>query len=113
MTDLAELADSPALHWGFSWRASARLRVDGLRAGDLEAVDRAVAGHRHAAVWEGSRALLEAAPEHATVARDRDERLCGLTVSLTPETAPRTRPRGTRSSARASPTRASTTAPTR
>lgn len=87
VTDLAELAENPALHWGFSWRASARLRVDGLRAGDLEAADRAVAGHRHAAVWEGSRALLEAAPDHATVARDRDERLCGLTVSLTPGTA--------------------------
>ncbi|MBS1679151.1 MAG: ATP-binding protein [Actinobacteria bacterium] len=88
ITDLAELAESPALHWGFSWRASARLRIDGLRAGDLEAADRAVAGHRHAVVWEGSRALLEAAPDHATVARDRDERLCGLTVSLTPGTAP-------------------------
>ena len=88
LTDLAELADSPALHWGFSWRASARLRIDSLRAGDLEAADRAVAGHPHAAVWEGSRALLEAAPEHATVARDGDERLCGLTVSLTPGTAP-------------------------
>jgi hypothetical protein len=88
VTDLAELAESPALHWGFSWRASARLRVDGLRAGDLEALDRAVEGRRHAPVWEGSRALLEAAPDHATVARDRDERLCGITVSLTPETAP-------------------------
>ncbi len=86
--DLAELADNPALHWGFSWRASARLRVDGLRPGDLEAADAAMAGRRHAAVWEGSRALLEAAPDHATVARDRDERLCGLTVSLTPGTAP-------------------------
>ncbi|MBS1862621.1 MAG: AAA family ATPase [Actinobacteria bacterium] len=88
VTDLAELADSPALHWGFSWRASARLRVDGLRVGDLEAADRRLAGRRHAAVWEGSRALLEAAPEHGTVARDRDERLCGVTVSLTPGTAP-------------------------
>jgi hypothetical protein len=88
VTDLAELAESPALHWGFSWRASARLRVDGLRAGDLEAADRAVEGRRHAAVWEGSRALLEVAPDHATVARDRDERLCGITLSLTPETAP-------------------------
>jgi hypothetical protein len=88
VTDLSDVSDSPALHWGFSWRASARLRIDGLRAGDLEAVDRAVAGHPHAVVWEGSRALLEAAPEHATVARDRDERLCGLTVSLTPGTAP-------------------------
>jgi hypothetical protein len=86
--DLVELADSPALHWGFSWRASARLRVDSLRGGDLEAGDRAVAGGPHAAVWAGSRALLEAAPEHATVARDRDDHLCGLTLSLTPGTAP-------------------------
>lgn len=89
VTDLTELAASPALHWGFSWRAATRLRVDGLRAGDLEAVDRVVAGHRHAAVWAGSRALLEEAPEHGTVARDAEERLCGLTLSLTPQTAPR------------------------
>jgi hypothetical protein len=89
ITDLAELADSPALHWGFSWRGSARLRIDGLRAGDLETADATLAGRRHGAVWDGSRALLEAAPEHGTVARDRDERLCGLTISLTPQTAPR------------------------
>jgi hypothetical protein len=88
MTDLAELADSPALHWGFSWRAASRLRIDGLGAGDLGAVDRAVAGRRHAEVWRGSRELLEANPEHGTVVRDREERLCGLTVSLTPQTAP-------------------------
>ena len=88
VTDLAELADSPALHWGFSWRASERLRVDSLRADDLEEADRALAGHRHAVVWAGSRKLLDAAPEHATVARDRDENLCGLTLSLTPGTAP-------------------------
>jgi hypothetical protein len=88
IADLAELADSPALHWGFSWRGSARLRVDGLRAGDLEAVDEVVAGRRHGAVWDGSRALLEAAPDHATVARDRDDRLSGLTIALTPQTAP-------------------------
>jgi hypothetical protein len=88
VTDLTELAASPALHWGFSWRAASRLRVDGLRAGDLEAVDRVVAGHRHDAVWSGSRTLLEEAPEHGTVARDAEERLCGLTLSLTPQTAP-------------------------
>jgi len=88
VTDLTELAASPALHWGFSWRGATRLRVDGLRTGDLEAVDRVVAGHRHAAVWSGSRALLEVAPEHGTVARDPEDRLCGLTLSLTPQTAP-------------------------
>jgi AAA ATPase-like protein len=88
VTDLTELAASPALHWGFSWRAASRMRVDGLRAGDLEAVDRVVAGHRHAAVWSGSRTLLEEAPEHGTVARDPEDRLCGLTLALTPQTAP-------------------------
>jgi hypothetical protein len=85
--DLAELADSPALRWGFSWRASARFRVDGLHGEDLRIVDRALSGHRHAAVWEGSRRFLEAAPEHATVARDREDQICGLTISLTPDTA--------------------------
>jgi hypothetical protein len=85
--DLAELADSPALRWGFSWRASARFRVDGLHGEDLGIVDRALSGHRHAAVWEGSRRLLESAPEHATVARDPEDRICGLTIALTAETA--------------------------
>ena len=86
--DLAELADSPALRWGFSWWASSRFRVDSLRAADLEVIDRALAGRRHATVWEGTRRLLDAAPEHGTVARDREDRLRGLTLSLTPETAP-------------------------
>ena len=85
--DLAELADSPALHWGFSWRAASRYRVDGVRADDLDRADRVLLGSRHAAVWEGSRRFFERAPEHITVARDEEDRLCGVTISLTPATA--------------------------
>jgi hypothetical protein len=85
--ELAELADSPALHWGFSWRAAARYRVDCVREGDLEIADRALRDSRHAAVWEGSRRFFEQAPEHVTVARDGEDRLCGVTISLTPATA--------------------------
>lgn len=87
--DLAELADSPALRWGFSWEAAARYRVDGVREGDLATADRALEGHRHAAVWEGSRHFFEQAPEHITIARDGEDRLCGVTLSLTPATAAR------------------------
>ena len=85
--DLAELADSPALRWGFSWRAASRYRIDGVRSGDLELADRALRDSRHAAVWEGSRRFFEQGPEHITVARDGEDRLCGVTVSLTPATA--------------------------
>lgn len=85
--DLAELAASPALRWGFSWEAAVRYRVDGVREGDLAIADRALEGRRHAAVWEGTRRIFEQAPEHVTVARDGEERLCGITVTLTPATA--------------------------
>ncbi|HEX8752391.1 MAG TPA: ATP-binding protein [Solirubrobacterales bacterium] len=85
--DLAELAHSPALRWGFSWAAAARYRVDGVREGDLAIADRALEGRRHAAVWEGTRRIFEQAPEHVTVARDGEDRLCGVTVTLTPATA--------------------------
>ncbi|HEY2717391.1 MAG TPA: hypothetical protein VGI73_14330, partial [Solirubrobacterales bacterium] len=85
--DLAELADSPALRWGFSWRAATRYRIDSVRDGDLERADRILADSRHAAVWEGTRRFFEAAPEHLTIARDGEDRLCGLTLSLTPATA--------------------------
>ncbi len=87
--DLAELADSPALRWGFSWEAAVHYRVDGVREGDLEIADRALEGRRHAAVWEGTRRIFEQAPEHVTVARDGEDRLCGVTVTLTPATAAR------------------------
>ncbi len=85
--DLAELADDPALRWGFSWQAAGRFRVDGVREGDLGAADRALRESRHAAVWEGTRLFFEQAPEHVTVARDGEDRLCGLTLTLTPATA--------------------------
>lgn len=85
--DLAELAGSPALRWGLSWRAASRYRVDGVRAGDLAAADRVLLESRHAAVWEGTRPFFAEAPEHITVARDGEDRLSGLTVSLTPATA--------------------------
>lgn len=85
--DLAELADSPALRWGFSWRAASRYRIDSVRDGDLERADLALAGGSHTAVWEGTRRFFELAPEHLTIARDAEDRLCGLTLSLTPATA--------------------------
>jgi hypothetical protein len=85
--DLAELADSPALRWGFSWSAATRYRIDSVRDGDLERADHALEGSRHAAVWEGTRRFFEAAPEHLTIARDGEDWLCGLTLSLTPATA--------------------------
>jgi hypothetical protein len=89
IVELGELAGDPALLWGFSWQAASRFRVDGVRAGDLELTDRALRGSRHAPVWEGSRRFFEEAPEHVTVARDAEDRLCALTISLTPATAPR------------------------
>lgn len=86
--DLAHLAESDAVRWGFSWEAAARFRVDDPRPGDEETLATLLGRSRHAAVWEGSRRFFVEAPEHVAVTRDAGERLTGYSVAVTPGTAP-------------------------
>ncbi|MQA76126.1 MAG: AAA family ATPase [Solirubrobacterales bacterium] len=86
--DLAHLAESPALRWGFSWEAAARSRVDDPRPDDAAALEAALDGGRHRSVWEGSRRYFAEAPEHVAVVRGADDAIHGYSVAVTPGSAP-------------------------
>ncbi len=85
--DLASLCRNEAIRWGFSWDAGARLRLDDVRRGDLEALEAGFTalGRRPG---DAIRMFITDAPEHVAIVRDERERLCGYTIALTPETAP-------------------------
>ena len=86
--DLAHLIENPAIRWGYSSEAHRDYHLDDVRAGDTEALDDALRGTRHEALWLGSREFFELAPEHVSVVRDQLERPCGYAVAMTPATAP-------------------------
>ena len=95
--DLADLADDEVLRSGYSWEGALRHRIDHVRAGDDEAVRRALAAAGAEAWWAGTRGRwLEQAPAAVSVARDAAGRMCGYSIAVTPEDAPplgRRRPR--------------------
>jgi hypothetical protein len=90
MVDLADLVEDPVVRWGFGATTSATHRVDHVRAGD-----QAVAGElfvlRRAGGqgwWAGTRRFFEEAPERIVIARDEEDRLCGVCIAVTPQNAP-------------------------
>ena len=89
MTDLAELVDNPALRWGFGAEGTVEFRVDDVRPDDLEAAEQRVkARFPETDWWEIAEPLVEEAPECVVLARDREDNLAGLCISVTPRTAP-------------------------
>lgn len=87
--DLAALSENSALRWGFGAEGSVTHRVDDLRAGDL-AHTRTLMHRRYgdAGYWDALAPLLEAAAERVVVVRDRNDRVAGLSVCVTPGNAP-------------------------
>jgi hypothetical protein len=89
ITDLAELVDNKAIRWGFGAEGTVDYRADELRPEDFEAAERRLARRSGASDWwEHVRPLLEAAPECCVVARDRQDELAGICISVTPNAAP-------------------------
>jgi hypothetical protein len=89
ITDLAELVDNKAIRWGFGAEGTVDYRADELRQEDFEAAERRLARRSGASDWwEHVRPLLEAAPECCVVARDRQDELAGICISVTPNAAP-------------------------
>jgi hypothetical protein len=86
--DLAYLAANPAFRWGFSWEAASRFRVDDPRPGDEPTLASVLGRTRHSAVWQGSRRFFVRTPEHVAVTRDRQDKLTGYSIAVTPGTAP-------------------------
>lgn len=89
ITDLAELVDNKAIRWGFGAEGTVEYRVDELRPDDFAAADARTSRRGGAGDWwQIVRPLLEEAPECCVVARDRNDDLAGLTISVTPRAAP-------------------------
>ena len=86
--DLAHLVESEAIRWGYSWEGSAHHRIDDLRPGDVQRIERLLSQAGHAEWFRQSRAFFDDAPQRVAVARDSQDRLCGYQVAVTPRNAP-------------------------
>ncbi len=86
--DMAHLIENPAIRWGFGWEGSISYRVDNLRPVDAERVAYLLTERNFGQWWELTRRFFEQAPERVAVARDREDRLCGYLVCMSPATAP-------------------------
>ena len=107
--DLAALSENSAVRWGFGAEGSVTHRVDDLRDADVVTLQglmlRRYGGPEY---WTAMQELLEAAVERVVVVRDRDDRLAGLSISVTPDNAPAGRRRRHHPRAAGWPTRAPT-----
>ena len=85
--DLQHLVQDPAIRWGFAWDPSGKLRIDGPRLGDADAI--AARSGRAARVWlADARRWFDEAPERVTVVRDEDDVIAGYGIAATPANAP-------------------------
>lgn len=89
MIDMAHLVENPLLRWGFGWHGNVKFRIDSVRDGDDEGVERQAAGRQNPQWWQQSRRYFSESPERAAVARDGTDRICGFMVCMSPATAPR------------------------
>jgi hypothetical protein len=86
--ELAHLIDNPTIKWGFGWEGSIDFRIDVVRPGDVEFVARVFMKRGHTDWWRYSSRFWDEAPERIAVARDREDRFSGFTISMSPKTAP-------------------------
>jgi hypothetical protein len=86
--ELAHLIENPTIKWGFGWEGSVEYRMDVVRPGDAEFVESLFTQRGHADWWHYSARFWAEAPERIGVARDREDRFSGFTISMSPQTAP-------------------------
>lgn len=86
--DLAHLVEDPVIRWGYSWEGSDRYRIDDVRDGDSDTLQRLLSERGRRAWWESARPFVEQAPGCVAVARDVEDRLTGYMVAVTPRSAP-------------------------
>ncbi|HUZ28539.1 MAG TPA: hypothetical protein VMU90_04815, partial [Solirubrobacteraceae bacterium] len=86
--ELAHLIDNPTIKWGFGWEGSIDYRMDVVRPGDAEFVESLFTQRGHPDWWHYSARFWAEAPERIGVARDREDRFSGFTISMSPQTAP-------------------------
>ncbi len=86
--DLSHLAEDPTIRWGYSWEASARLRLDDASERDLPALRKLITGTVHEREFGLTERLLSEAPAHVATVRDSEDRILGYTVAMSPRNAP-------------------------
>lgn len=86
--EMAHLIDSPLIKWGFGWEGSAEYRIDDVRPGDAEQIAALLDERNFGHWWSLTRRFFEEAPSRVGIARDRQDRLCGYMVCMSPATAP-------------------------
>ncbi len=86
--DMAHLVENAAIRWGFGWEGSVDYRIDDVRPGDAEQVAELLESRQFGDWWQLTCRFFDEAPERVAVARDREDRLSGYMVCMSPATAP-------------------------
>jgi hypothetical protein len=86
--EMAHLIENQAIKWGFGWEGSVDYRIDDVQPGDAEQVAEQFEAVGFPEWWRLTRRFFSESPERVAIARDREDRLCGFMVCMTPATAP-------------------------
>ncbi len=86
--EMAHLIENAAIKWGFGWEGSVDYRIDDLASGDAEEIVRLLTERDFGEWWAISCRYFEESPERVAIARDREDRLCGYFICMSPATAP-------------------------
>lgn len=86
--DLSHLVENEAIRWGFSWDGAGEHRLDEVRAGDREAVQRLLGERRAPERWAVLEPYFAVAPERIAIVRDLSDRIRGFELSVTIANAP-------------------------
>lgn len=86
--DLQHLVVDPNVRWGFSADIGVRYRVDQVRDGDAEQVGAILDAIGQAEWWAVTSVFFRDHPDYVGVARDREGRVGGYYVAVSPANAP-------------------------
>ncbi len=86
--EMAHLIENAAIKWGYGWEGSVDYRIDDVRPGDAELVEKTLLRHDFGDWWQLTQRFFADSPERVAVARDAADRLCGYLVCMSPSTAP-------------------------
>lgn len=87
MIDLAHLVENPVLRWGFGWDGNVNFRIDSVRPGDADVIEKLTSEHDRE-WWALTRRYFDEAQDRVAVARDLSDQICGYLVSMSLATAP-------------------------
>lgn len=86
--DMAHLVEDPLKRWGFGWTGNVSFRIDIVRPGDADRIEREQGDRQPRLWWQLTRRFFEQAPDRVAVARDRDDQICGYMACVSLATAP-------------------------